>query len=391
MQVLYISQKPAYPIVDGGSFAINRFLDDLNEQVNGQIDYLVISTKKHPFDATFQAITKKDQIKFHPIELNTALQLFPLLSSFFSKLPYNLLRYKKDVLGQKIEELLEKNDYDYVFLDGFYASAYLDKLRSLSKAKIIYRSHNIEKQIWTDYARTEQNSIKRLYLNRLAKKVGNYEVAIVEKVDFIAAICQTDFDYFKQYSSTKIHCVPVSLLPVTPAETIKKNSLCFIGNFGWFPNVDAINWFIKNVFTSLQKRYPDLTFHIAGFGSKEVFQTTKIAGVIVHGSVSDASEFLKTHGIFVSPIRIGSGIKIKVLEAMNAAVPVVLSQKSAEGINLSDKLSSFKTKEEAIDQLSSLLDSPIKLNENRDAVLGIIKEQFTQEIAIQNLKTIFNA
>ena len=87
MQVLYISQKPAYPIVDGGSFAINRFLDDLNEQVNGQIDYLVISTKKHPFDATFQAITKKDQIKFHPIELNTALQLFPLLSSFFSKLP----------------------------------------------------------------------------------------------------------------------------------------------------------------------------------------------------------------------------------------------------------------------------------------------------------------
>ena len=61
MQVLYISQKPAFPVVDGGSFAMNRFFLDLNEVIETEIDYLSITTKKHPisFDSIPSHITKK--------------------------------------------------------------------------------------------------------------------------------------------------------------------------------------------------------------------------------------------------------------------------------------------------------------------------------------------
>ena len=95
MQVLYISQKPAFPVVDGGSFAINRFFLDLNEAIETEIDYLSITTKKHPisFDSIPSQITKKTTI--HTVELDTSIKIIPLLVGFFSALPYNLLRYKQ--------------------------------------------------------------------------------------------------------------------------------------------------------------------------------------------------------------------------------------------------------------------------------------------------------
>ena len=95
MQVLYISQKPAFPVVDGGSFAMNRFLLDLNEVIETENDYLSITTKKHPIsiDNLPSHITKKTTV--HTVELDTSIKIIPLIAGFFSALPYNLLRYRQ--------------------------------------------------------------------------------------------------------------------------------------------------------------------------------------------------------------------------------------------------------------------------------------------------------
>jgi glycosyltransferase involved in cell wall biosynthesis len=390
MQVLYISQKPAFPIVDGGSFAINRLLLDLNELVDIEIDYLAITTKKHPL--SWESIPSKiaKNITIHTVELNTSIKILPLLSSFFSALPYNLLRYKQKEFIGKIKELALSKNYNFILLDGFYTTAYLHELRTLTDAKIIYRSHNIENQIWSELAGITANKWKRIFLNILAKKVKKYEGKIHETVDTIAAICQTDADYFKSFAPSKVQVIPVSILPVKPATTITNNELCFIGNFNWFPNVEGISWFIDNVFSTLKNEYPKITLHIAGFGSRESLAAYNNKGIVIHGAIDDVPTFIKSHGIFISPIFYGSGIKIKVLEAMNASVPVVLSQKSAEGINFPNTSSFFITKEEAHTQLKTLLDNPAENDANRLLMSHIIKTQFTQDIVIDKLKSILH-
>lgn len=390
MQVLYISQKPAFPIVDGGSFAINRLLLDLNELVDTEIDYLSITTKKHPIsiDSIPPQIAKN--ITIHAVELDTSIKILPLLSSFFSALPYNLLRYKQKEFIGKIKELALSKNYNFILLDGFYTTAYLHELRTLTDAKIIYRSHNIENQIWSELAGITTNKWKRIFLNILAKKVKKYEGEIHEAVDTIAAICQTDADYFNKFSPRKVHVIPVSMPVVKPATTISSNELCFIGNFNWFPNVEGISWFIDNVFSTLKNEYPNITLHIAGFGSRESLAAYNNKGIVIHGAIDDVSTFIKSHGIFISPIFYGSGIKIKVLEAMNASVPVVLSQKSAEGINFPNSSSFFITKEEAYTQLKKLLDNPTENDANRMLMSHIIKTQFTQDIVIDKLKSILH-
>ena len=390
MQVLYISQKPAFPIVDGGSFAINRLLLDLNELVDIEIDYLAITTKKHPL--SWESIPSKiaKNITIHTVELNTSIKILPLLSSFFSALPYNLLRYKQKEFINKIKALAAIKNYNYIVLDGFYTTAYLHELSNFTDAKIIYRSHNVEHQIWSEQAGITSNRWKRFFLTTLAKKVKKYEISIHESVHTIAAICQTDADFFNKFSPRKVHVIPVSMPAVKPTSSITSNELCFIGNFNWFPNVEGISWFIDNVFSTLQNEYPTLTLHIAGFGSRETLQAYSKKGIVVHGPIDDVSKFIQTHGIFISPIFYGSGIKIKVLEAMNASVPIVLSQKSAEGINFPVNSSSFNTKEEACSQLRTLLDNPAEIDVNRKIMNEIIKTQFTQDIVIDQLKSILH-
>ena len=184
--------------------------------------------------------------------------------------------------------------------------------------------------------------------------------------------------------------IPVSIPPTTPNDSIKLNQICFIGNFNWFPNVEGICWFIDNVFFVLKKEYPSLVFHIAGYGSDLELKQYENDAIIVHGAVADSSAFIKAHGIFISPIFSGSGIKIKVLEAMNTGAPVVLSQKSAEGINFSSTRSFFETKEEATEQIKSLLDSAHLMEENRNEMIAIIKAQFSQDAIIAKLKSILH-
>jgi glycosyltransferase involved in cell wall biosynthesis len=388
MQVLYISQKPAFPIIDGGSFAINRFLKDVRETIHGEIDCLAITTVKHPMDADAAQHDLGDTITIYPVEINTKLSILSFFASLFSKLPYNLIRYKQTNFLQKINALLAQKEYDYIILDGLYSSVFLHEIKSKSKAKIIYRSHNVEHQIWLDRAATTNNWLKRQFLFSLANKVSKYEKKLLQHLDCIAAISSVDYDFFKLETTNQVEIIPVSMLPIMTVDAIAQNQICFIGNFGWFPNVEGMSWFINKVFPILKIDYPLLTLHIAGFESKEALCNHVSDGIVIHGPVNDAALFIKTHGIFVSPIFSGSGIKIKVLEAMNAGVPMVLSKKSAEGIGFPSEFTCFETKETAINLLKELLSKPIHIEHNQGLMRDLLQEQFSQEVVVKKLKEI---
>jgi glycosyltransferase involved in cell wall biosynthesis len=388
MQVLYISQKPAFPIIDGGSFAINRFLKDVRETIHGEIDYLAITTLKHPMDSVAAQNDLGDSITIYAAEVNSKLSIPSFLASLFSTLPYNLKRYKQTKFLQKINALLAQKEYDYIILDGLYASVFLHEIKSKSKAKIIYRSHNVEHQIWLDRAKTTNNWLKRQFLISLANKVSKYEKKLLQHLDCIAAISSIDYDFFKLETTHQVEIIPVSMLPIKTVDTIAQNQICFIGNFGWFPNIEGMSWFINKVFPILKIDYPLLTLHIAGFESKEALSNLVSDGIVIHGPVNDAALFLKTHGIFVSPIFSGSGIKIKVLEAMNAGVPMVLSKKSAEGIGFPSEFTCFETKETAIMLLKELLSKPMHIEHNQGLMRDLLQKQFSQEVVVKKLKAI---
>jgi glycosyltransferase involved in cell wall biosynthesis len=118
-------------------------------------------------------------------------------------------------------------------------------------------------------------------------------------------------------------------------------TLFYIGALDWNPNQEGILWFLEKVFPLVRERVPAITIHIAGRNAPawmaHKFGTLRNEGVVFHGEVENAYQFMNRYAIFVSPLFTGSGIRIKILEGMMMQRVIVATSIAAEGIPVSDR------------------------------------------------------
>ena len=109
--------------------------------------------------------------------------------------------------------------------------------------------------------------------------------------------------------------------------------LFFIGSYNWSPNIDAVTWLCNVLLPKLHEKDPNIVLHIAGSYSDEIKSNlTYSKNINFHGFVKDSNEFMVNNGIFVMPIRTGSGVRVKALEAMALSVPIIASEMALEGL-----------------------------------------------------------
>ncbi|MBO7431533.1 MAG: glycosyltransferase [Elusimicrobia bacterium] len=119
-----------------------------------------------------------------------------------------------------------------------------------------------------------------------------------------------------------------------------RKDICYFGFFEHKPNIDAVNYFIKNIFNKI--KIPDIKFYILGYGSKKIRNTKNIVSV---DKIKDISKKLSKYKVFVCPLRYGAGLKKKVLDAMAAKTPIVSTSFGVEGIkNLENKFYDINSK-----------------------------------------------
>jgi glycosyltransferase involved in cell wall biosynthesis len=102
----------------------------------------------------------------------------------------------------------------------------------------------------------------------------------------------------------------------------------------WDANQQGVEWFLRKVWPLVLSEHPDLTFHLAGKGLKKSDSKYFQQGVMNHGEVNDAREFMVNHGICIVPILAGSGIRMKLLDAMNFGIPCVATSIGAQGLKV---------------------------------------------------------
>ncbi len=334
MNILILSHKPPYPILDGGCLAMSRLLEDLLslETIN-KISFHTIETSKHPFDNA--AFLKHDHLKVTAHFVDTKVTIPGAILALLRQESYNLKRFKSNDVLLKLRQELQRERYDFVIFESLFAAVYAPELRSYSSAKFIYRAHNIEHQIWKDLAAHTKNIFKKWYLNQLAYSLKWAERSAWSEdqggLDLILTISNTDLQQIEGQTLTACRYLPASIEHSKQRSTAAPGKICFIGAFDWKPNVEAVDWFLSHVFLSIQKRYPAIEFHIAGKGSENK-KHWQLPGVVVHGFVPDAKAFIASNGIFVGCLQSGSGVKMKIIEAMSVGAPIVLSSKSADGL-----------------------------------------------------------
>ena len=385
MKVLVLSHKPPFPIIDGGCYAMTQFLKNLSSiDTIIEIEYFSIHTHKHPFIP--EDFPKINNVNFSSSFVDTKIYLIDALISLIKVKSYNISRFYSKSVKTELEQLCKKTNFDIVIFDGLYTTIYQKDIQNFSNAKFGYRAHNIEYEIWGQLAKNEDNLLKKYLLKIFAKNLKTKEIELINSVDFILPLSTKDEEKIKKIANKPSFYIPVSINNLEKKVDYSNSTLCFIGSFNWIPNREGIVWFIKNIFPRIKENYPEISINIAGIESEKIVELNGIDGVNVKGFVENSSDFLLENGIFIAPLISGSGVKIKVLEALSLGLPCVLSEIATEGLDLPTTINISKTADDFTNDLLQLIN-----NESARKIRGLdaysfIKAKFSDEKINSDLK-----
>ncbi|MCX6231356.1 MAG: glycosyltransferase family 4 protein [Bacteroidetes bacterium] len=389
MKILQICNKPPYPPHEGGSIAMHAVTQGLIDKGHS-VKVLAINSLKNKinFDAMPDSYVKATG--FESVFVDLSIKIIPAFFNLFSSSSYHVKRFISTDLEEKIIEILRAEKFDIIQLETLYLTPYISCIRLYSEAKIILRAHNVEHLIWERIAEETKNPFKKLYLRHLAKTLKKYEVTTLLQCDGIAAITSIDANQFLKlgYNNALID-IPFGInLNDYRYENIKNTtSLFHIGSMNWLPNVHGIQWFLDQVWIPYHKDFNHLKLYLAGRKMPQSFIESAYPDVIIEGEVADAKTFMQSKSVMIVPLFSGSGIRIKIIEAMAMGKIVIATKIAAEGINYSPN-ENIIIADTAKDFKAAILD----INENREKQIFIganarqlIEREYDNNVIIDKL------
>lgn len=165
----------------------------------------------------------------------------------------------------------------------------------------------------------------------------------------------------------------------------------FTGAMDYLPNIDAVIWFVKNVFSELIKIYPTICFYIVGRNPSQAVLNLATNQVFITGTVEDVRPYLKHAAVVVAPLRIARGIQNKILEAMSMGRPVVASVACAQGINSNEgkDIISAETPLEFIEKIDFLIKNKEKAELIGHSARITIKDKYSWNSHLNGIDKFF--
>jgi len=394
MRILQLCNKPPYPPIEGGSLAMHNITKGLIE-AGCKVDILSMCSYKNSVDISKLPSEYKLKTNFQTVFVDLSLKVLPALYCFVFFKSYHAFRFNSFDFSRKIEDILSKNNYDVIFCETVFMAHYFEQLRKLSNAKIILRTHNVEHLIWYRIAKETLNPIKKLYLYHLAFTLKKFELKSIEKFDLIASISSKDTEIFKMNGcKTKIVNIPFGINVSDYNYSGVKLPIDFfhLGAMNWIPNQKGIMWFIENVWSKFSQSNKS-EFYIAGRSMPEKFLNIKKKGVRILGEVDNAKDFISSHSVMVVPVFSGSGIRVKIIEALALGRIIITTSMGAEGIDCTHKKDIFiaNNVNEFLNAMDYIVNSDIEtLNSISLNARKLAENQHNNSVIIHNLINIFN-
>lgn len=338
MKILQIHNKLPYPPKDGGSIAIWNLSQELANQGN-EITLLAMNTRKHYFSVDSIPARERDKIRIIPVDVAAPIHVGGAFTNLlFSRKPYNAVRFIDSNFKKALAELLQKEQFDVIQLEGLYVAPYIPIIRKYSKALISLRAHNVEHEIWSRIKANEHTFIRRKYLEILVRRLKRFETNLINSADVVVPITERDGSVFRTMGCVKpMHVCPaaINLLEVVPQpRKVLFPSLFFIGALDWAPNQEGLIWFFDNLWTNIHNELPDITLYIAGRNCPEwLLHKLQVPGVEYKGEVDNAYDFMNSYSVMIAPIFSGSGMRVKIIEGMALGKTIITTSIGTEGIN----------------------------------------------------------
>lgn len=387
MKVLFLTPQLPYPVVSGGVFKTYRMLDHLLKSHEVSFGCLLKGE-----DASYLNSFKEPLrfASFFSIELNVQRSGINFLKSLLHLLPLSVYRNKSEAFKRWVYE--EANSCDVIFIDHFLMFQYVP---INFKKKIVFHEHNAEYVMWERFAH-EQKGLKKLLLRLEAARIKSYESMCIQRATCTFA-APNDIDELKKINPQALFHVTYHLgdddllnEPFIPFSR-RRNQLLYIGTLTWEANKDGLNWFLEDVWPSLLSKKPDLELVVVGKRHKDDFtQWLNHPSIQWIGFVENLKPFYNKAKIFIAPLRFGSGIKVKNINAMYRGLPVVTSEVGVEGLAVKNDLhvKVCHTAEDYILGIQTLLEDEVLWNLVAIESKNFAREHFSWEVILKDIEKV---
>ena len=253
-------------------------------------------------------------------------------------IPYAVAKYRSPAYAARVQELLNSGGFDAVVCD--FLPPVVNMPRTLDCPTILF-THNVEAEIWRRHAETATNPIARRLLGQQWQRMLRFERDALARFDLVLAVSEADGDTFARLYPgalrAPVHVVQTGVdtqyfspASATPA---RRAHLVFTGSMDWLPNEDGMLYFVRDILPLVRKAEPGATLSIIGRApTPAVRKLGEEHGIEVTGSVDDVRTHVAPGSVYIVPLRIGGGTRLKIFEAMGMSKAVVSTTIGAEGL-----------------------------------------------------------
>jgi len=393
MKILQLNTQIPYPPTDGGKlsvFGITKYLSKRGHEIE-----FVSYCNKYPGNEVLKGLKK--YCNPHFIIANTKNNVLKAAINLFSEIPYNASKYRTNKLKFFLENFLNKQKFDIIHIDHLFLGWTVKTIRKHTDAPIVLRAQNLEMNIMKRFAEAQNNFMIKKFALIQYKKFLKYEPLVCSGFDLCIMISKIDKKELLKFNpEVNVISIPAGVdntLLEIPKKEVIPYSLVHIGHTDWYPNYDALNWFINEIFADLVREIPTMQLFIYGGGNTYKFpipsRLKKYIRVI--GFVENLWKELQDKALAVVPLRIGSGIRLKILELLSTGTIVITTSIGKEGIDVENakELLIANSKEEIIKKILDFFQGRYDVVKLRENGRKLIAENYTWSVIAAKFEKVY--
>lgn len=342
LRVLFLSQIVPYPphggVLQRGYNLLRELGRDAQVHLLAFVHPDVLPTEAARHESQAALLKCCETVEYFPLwpKASPVHRVAGLAASALSSSPFSVLAHRSAAFQRRVFELVDAKGFDLIHVDTIALAQFLDKKRPIAT---IVTHHNIESQLMERRAGAETGRLARRFLQREARKLRAYEAERIGGFNVNIFVSQTD----EKTLSERVPGLRTAIVPngvdieyFTPSRGKDTPALIYTGGMNMFANRDAVMFFLNEIWPLIRQRVPGVRFFAVGQDPPKdlVALAARDPQVVVTGYVTDIRPLVWDASVYVVPLRVGGGTRLKVLDAMAMGKAMVSTTIGCEGLDV---------------------------------------------------------
>ncbi len=382
MRILWVKVGGLWPLNAGGRLRSYHLLSELS-----QGHRVVVATTHGPGDdpeglaAALPRCERVISVPYTPPRVGSIRLAAAVLWTSLSPFPLHFWRWRVPALRRLVTRIMTASDADLCVADFLQATPNIPFTGSVPT---VLFAHNVEHVIWKRLREIETRTWRRAALELEWRKVRRWETRTCAQAELTVAVSEVDRNALAALTpGARVVDIPTGVdlayfapngVPEAPAH------LVFTGSMDWYPNEDAMLYFMDAILPFIRREIPTVSFTVVGRNPTARVRTAAAgAGVRLTGTVSDVRPYVAEAAVYVVPLRVGGGTRLKMFEALAMGKAVVSTTVGAEGLPVIPEQHFLKadTPSDFAHATVSLLRDPVRRKALGIAGRRLVKERYS--------------